>query len=395
MKLFRSTHYTYLLEIYILINTTTRRVHSFSTFRAPRRFSQPAPPIETPLLNSPRLSIEQSTRTSSRNLLVQSHTRSAGRLLLHVHSNSHSTPRMPRGVKKENLPSKVCITCGRPFTWRKKWEKCWDEVSTCSKSCNRKRRENNASDRLLKKHVVELSGQDELDGDIGLAAETERSSSCTERNHGSNVDEDEDEDVDVVTTRSDVTRGEGLDGIENAEIQLEHKVEQMMKELNLASGMCTPRTTRTTTIMDGRVGEDESENNSPTSMSMSTTPIISSNDNATDGETSNNLDLDPDPNDIEDPVARKKALRKAEKKRKKQERRAQREGRGDTSAGQKECDMCHKSVDMLVRCTYDESLQWKMVCGKCWNVASGGVVDGDAAHPYYKYGGLWKNRRRK
>lgn len=34
-----------------------------------------------------------------------------------------------------------------------------------------------------------------------------------------------------------------------------------------------------------------------------------------------------------------------------------------------------------------------MVCGKCWNDVSGGVVDGDNAHPYYRYGGLWKNRR--
>jgi hypothetical protein len=47
---------------------------------------------------------------------------------------------MPRGVKKENLPTKVCVTCNRPFTWRKKWEKCWDEVTTCSKSCNAARR---------------------------------------------------------------------------------------------------------------------------------------------------------------------------------------------------------------------------------------------------------------
>lgn len=26
---------------------------------------------------------------------------------------------MPRGIKKENLPSKICVTCNRPFTWRK------------------------------------------------------------------------------------------------------------------------------------------------------------------------------------------------------------------------------------------------------------------------------------
>jgi len=47
---------------------------------------------------------------------------------------------MPNGVKKENLPTKICISCGRPFTWRKKWERCWDEVTTCSNSCNSKRR---------------------------------------------------------------------------------------------------------------------------------------------------------------------------------------------------------------------------------------------------------------
>jgi len=42
---------------------------------------------------------------------------------------------MPRGVKKENLPSKICVKCARPFTWRKKWEKCWEEVKFCSKRC--------------------------------------------------------------------------------------------------------------------------------------------------------------------------------------------------------------------------------------------------------------------
>jgi len=47
---------------------------------------------------------------------------------------------MPANVKKENLPEKVCVVCKRPFSWRKKWERCWDEVSTCSKSCNAKRK---------------------------------------------------------------------------------------------------------------------------------------------------------------------------------------------------------------------------------------------------------------
>ncbi|MBP6374120.1 MAG: DUF2256 domain-containing protein [Flavobacterium sp.] len=40
-----------------------------------------------------------------------------------------------RGVKKQNLPSKICISCLRPFAWRKKWEKVWDEVKYCSDKC--------------------------------------------------------------------------------------------------------------------------------------------------------------------------------------------------------------------------------------------------------------------
>ena len=43
---------------------------------------------------------------------------------------------MPKGIKKENLPIKICLVCNKPFNWRKKWEKCWEEVMTCSKSCN-------------------------------------------------------------------------------------------------------------------------------------------------------------------------------------------------------------------------------------------------------------------
>jgi hypothetical protein len=40
-------------------------------------------------------------------------------------------------IKKADLPSKVCVTCGRPFTWRKRWQKVWDEVRYCSDRCKR------------------------------------------------------------------------------------------------------------------------------------------------------------------------------------------------------------------------------------------------------------------
>ncbi|WP_354428540.1 MULTISPECIES: DUF2256 domain-containing protein [unclassified Mucilaginibacter] len=36
---------------------------------------------------------------------------------------------------KENLPAKLCPVCKRPFTWRKKWAKCWDDVKYCSERC--------------------------------------------------------------------------------------------------------------------------------------------------------------------------------------------------------------------------------------------------------------------
>ena len=141
---------------------------------------------------------------------------------------------MPNGVKKENLPQKICVVCDRPFTWRKKWERCWDEVTTCSKSCNAKRKKNNQREREK--------------GEEG-------------------------------------TRGSA----EN----------------------------------------EEEENNK------------------------------------------------------------------NSSKGDKRCDKCGESRSMLVRCQIDETKAWKMICVKgCWKSVSGGVTDGTPEFPHYKYGGVWKNRRK-
>jgi hypothetical protein len=38
---------------------------------------------------------------------------------------------------KPNLPTKICRACGRPFAWRKRWEKVWDEVKYCSDRCRK------------------------------------------------------------------------------------------------------------------------------------------------------------------------------------------------------------------------------------------------------------------
>ena len=44
-----------------------------------------------------------------------------------------------RGVSKQNLPVKNCVACGRPFTWRKRWERAWDNVRYCSDRCRVRR----------------------------------------------------------------------------------------------------------------------------------------------------------------------------------------------------------------------------------------------------------------
>jgi hypothetical protein len=36
---------------------------------------------------------------------------------------------------KADLPTKTCVACGRPFAWRKKWRRDWDQVKYCSQRC--------------------------------------------------------------------------------------------------------------------------------------------------------------------------------------------------------------------------------------------------------------------
>ena len=38
-------------------------------------------------------------------------------------------------MPNDHLPEKTCAVCGRPFKWRKKWERDWASVRHCSKRC--------------------------------------------------------------------------------------------------------------------------------------------------------------------------------------------------------------------------------------------------------------------
>ncbi|MFK0332758.1 DUF2256 domain-containing protein [Rhizobium sp. NPDC090275] len=50
---------------------------------------------------------------------------------------------MPKRREKLHLPSKICPVCKRPFLWRKKWEKSWQNVKYCSERCRNARNARN------------------------------------------------------------------------------------------------------------------------------------------------------------------------------------------------------------------------------------------------------------
>ena len=53
-------------------------------------------------------------------------------------SELSKTPSAPgfRG-NKAALPSKLCVACGRPMSWRRRWARTWDDVKFCSDACRR------------------------------------------------------------------------------------------------------------------------------------------------------------------------------------------------------------------------------------------------------------------
>ncbi|NBC96434.1 MAG: DUF2256 domain-containing protein [Deinococcus-Thermus bacterium] len=54
---------------------------------------------------------------------------------------------MGRARSKADLPTKTCVHCGRPFTWRRKWARDWTEVRFCSRRCRSEARRRRATRR--------------------------------------------------------------------------------------------------------------------------------------------------------------------------------------------------------------------------------------------------------
>ena len=275
---------------------------------------------------------------------------------------SSSRVEMPRGIKKENLPTKVCVVCNRPFTWRKKWERVWNEVTTCSKSCNNKRRQKNRrekeTDRGIHVHESGLCLNEEENRETPTRIEFR---AVSENLPNTEVQEEGWNSTEFCT--------EGKNDLEDLQ-----NIMQSLKKFE----SCTE-------------GNSDMEDQQNIMQSLDKFDVYEESDRDLDEKS----DISEESiSNEDDPVARRKAERKAAKKLKKLQRRAKRQGL-DPESSRKPCNMCGKESDLLIRCTYDASGEWKMICGKCWNVASGGIVDGDKDHPYYRYGGLWKNRARK
>ena len=53
--------------------------------------------------------------------------------------------------------TKVCASCGRVMTWRKAWERTWDDVKYCSDAC--RKRKVGPQDIALEESIVRLLDQ--------------------------------------------------------------------------------------------------------------------------------------------------------------------------------------------------------------------------------------------
>ncbi|MCH7345768.1 DUF2256 domain-containing protein [Pelomonas sp. CA6] len=49
----------------------------------------------------------------------------------------NAAPRRGHRGNKQSLPSKTCVRCQRPMSWRRRWAHCWEQVRYCSEACRR------------------------------------------------------------------------------------------------------------------------------------------------------------------------------------------------------------------------------------------------------------------
>lgn len=58
-----------------------------------------------------------------------------------------------------NLQSKLCLSCGRSFDYRKKWAKNWDEIKYCSDECRKNKNKFDYSKKILELLALRKDGK--------------------------------------------------------------------------------------------------------------------------------------------------------------------------------------------------------------------------------------------
>ena len=60
-------------------------------------------------------------------------------MIFGVEQSANSVLNMSREAQTKNgFAPRICVTCGRPFEWRKKWARDWEKVLYCSQRCSKK-----------------------------------------------------------------------------------------------------------------------------------------------------------------------------------------------------------------------------------------------------------------
>ena len=53
-------------------------------------------------------------------------------------------------------PPKSCAVCGRTITWRKKWERDWENIRYCSERCRGRKAEAAGDGHALERRILEM-----------------------------------------------------------------------------------------------------------------------------------------------------------------------------------------------------------------------------------------------
>ena len=75
------------------------------------------------------------------------------RTTFNCHSRFKTIPSHVAGLMEAGFSgrdSKICLTCGKQFSWHKKWDQNWHSVTTCSNKCKKKLRASNSEVSVLK-----------------------------------------------------------------------------------------------------------------------------------------------------------------------------------------------------------------------------------------------------